>query len=63
MRSLDGSRVGVVGEKLCVISNNCDEMLKPEGAKKLHLENNASQIYDRLPALSKAAMDRTVSSH
>lgn len=38
-------------------------MPKPEEAKKLHLKNNASWIYDRLPASSKAALDWTVSYH
>ena len=34
-------------------------ILKSEEAKKLHLENNASQIHNRLPAWSKAALDKT----
>lgn len=37
-------------------------MLKPEEAKKLHLDNNASRIHNRLSAWSKAAVDRRTRS-
>lgn len=38
------------------------EMLKPEEAKKLHLDNNAFRIPNRLSAWSKAAVDRRTRS-